>query len=108
VVGDVETFTPVAQSSAVAEGSMIRARADGIDAVVARQHGRACALAHSCSHLGGPLSEGTLKDGSVVCPWHGSEFRFDDGAVINGPATQPQPAYAVREQNGSIDVKGRS
>jgi hypothetical protein len=29
------------------------------------RYGRVCALAHSCSHLGGPLSDGTLKDGSV-------------------------------------------
>ena len=86
---------------------MIRARHDSVDALVVRQRGRVCALAHSCSHLGGPLSEGTLKDGSVVCPWHGSEFALDDGTVINGPATQQQPAYDVRERGGSVEIKVR-
>jgi nitrite reductase/ring-hydroxylating ferredoxin subunit len=57
--------------------------------------------------MAGPLSEGTLKDGSVVCPWHGSEFSLDDGHVINGPATQPQPCFDVREQGGAIQVKAR-
>ena len=28
-----------------------------------------------------------------------------DGEVLNGPATQPQPTFAVREQNGRIEVK---
>ena len=104
---DPEEFTAIASSDAVAEGRMIRARHDSVDALVVRQRGRVCALAHPCSHLGGPLSEGTLKDGSVVCPWHGSEFALEDGAVINGPATQPQPAYDVRERSGSVEIKAR-
>jgi nitrite reductase/ring-hydroxylating ferredoxin subunit len=84
---------------------MMRARTDHADALLVRQHGRVCALAHPCSHLGGPLSEGTLKDGSVVCPWHGSEFGLDDGRVINGPATQSQPVLSVRERDGHVEVK---
>jgi len=102
-----EEFTAVTRSAAVAEGTMIRARVESIDALVVRQHGRVCALTHPCSHLGGPLSEGTLKNGSVVCPWHGSEFCLEDGSVLNGPATQPQPVYDVRERSGSVEIKVR-
>ena len=107
VTDQPEQFTTVAASSDVHEGTMQRARRDDIDALVVRQHGRTCAVAHACAHLGGPLSEGTLKDGSVVCPWHGSEFGLDDGRVINGPATEPQPVFAVRERDGRIDVKAK-
>ena len=106
-VGGAEDFTPIAKSDDVADGDMIRARKGDTDALVARQRGRVCALAHSCSHLGGPLSEGTLKNGSVVCPWHGSEFALDDGHVINGPATQQQPVFDVRETGGNVEVKTR-
>ncbi len=108
VVDEPESFTPVAQSAEVADGSMMRARHEDLDLLIVRQHGRLCALAHSCAHLGGPLSEGTLKDGSVVCPWHGSEFALEDGHVINGPATQNQPRLDVREQDGRIEVKTRT
>lgn len=87
---------------------MLRARAGGADVLLVRQHGRVCALAHACAHLGGPLSEGTLKDGSVVCPWHGSEFALEDGRVLNGPATQSQPCLRVRERDGRIEVKAAS
>ena len=86
---------------------MRRVRHDDLDLLIVRQHGRLCALAHSCAHLGGPLSEGTLKEGSVVCPWHGSEFALEDGRVINGPATQSQPCLDVREHAGQIEVKRR-
>ncbi len=107
VVDEPESFTAVANSADVPEGAMRRVRRDELDLLIVRQHGQLCALAHSCAHLGGPLSEGTLKDGSVVCPWHGSEFALDDGHVINGPATQGQPCLDVRERVGSIEVKSR-
>ena len=100
-----EEFTPILASAALADNSMVCARAGSADVLLVRQHGRVCALAHSCAHLGGPLSEGTLKDRSVVCPWHGSEFSLEDGRVLNGPATQNQPCLVVRERDGQIEVK---
>jgi nitrite reductase/ring-hydroxylating ferredoxin subunit len=100
-----EQFVAAAESAALSDAAMIRGKADETDVLLARQHGRVCALVHSCAHMGGPLSEGTLKDGSVVCPWHGSEFALADGRVVNGPATQPQPCLVVRERGGAIEVK---
>jgi len=55
-----------------------------------------CALAHTCSHLGGPLSEGKLEGDVVQCPWHGSRFNVSDGRVRRGPAVYDQPRYEVR------------
>lgn len=104
-IEEPEEFTEVARGDDLPEGAMKRARKDDVDALLVRQNGRVCALAHSCTHMGGPLSEGTLKDGSVVCPWHGSEFALDEGRVLNGPATQAQPRFDVRERDGAIEVK---
>jgi nitrite reductase/ring-hydroxylating ferredoxin subunit/uncharacterized membrane protein len=98
-------FTAVADSAALAENSMRRVRAGDANVLLVRQHGRVCALIETCSHLGGPLSEGTLKDGSVVCPWHGSEFSLDDGRVLQGPSTHDQPRVEVRERDGRIEVR---
>jgi nitrite reductase/ring-hydroxylating ferredoxin subunit/uncharacterized membrane protein len=106
-VDQPDAFTAVANASDIPEGSMRRVRHDDLDLLLVRQNGRLCALAHACAHLGGPLSEGTLKEGSVVCPWHGSEFSLDDGRVINGPATQKQPCLDVRERAGRVEVKRR-
>lgn len=65
-------------------------------------------LIDRCAHLSGPLSEGEVihADGSdcVVCPWHGSTFRLDDGAPVHGPATAPAPALRNRVSAGRLEV----
>jgi nitrite reductase/ring-hydroxylating ferredoxin subunit/uncharacterized membrane protein len=76
-------------------------------AAVAREDGSA-ALFDVCSHSGGPLHEGTLTDGCLKCPWHGSTFRLDDGHVVRGPATAPQPAYELRENAGILEARRRT
>jgi nitrite reductase/ring-hydroxylating ferredoxin subunit/uncharacterized membrane protein len=58
-----------------------------------------------CTHRGGPLHEGTIADGVVTCPWHGSRFRIDDGTVVRGPATSPVRRYEVREQVDGLYVR---
>jgi nitrite reductase/ring-hydroxylating ferredoxin subunit/uncharacterized membrane protein len=63
------------------------------------------ALANRCSHRGGPLSDGEVKGGCIVCPWHGSKFDLASGKVRRGPATQPQPLYETRVIDGSIEVR---
>jgi nitrite reductase/ring-hydroxylating ferredoxin subunit len=106
--GGPETFTPVLPSGELRDNEKRLAEAGDTPMVLVRQHGHVCALAEHCSHLGGPLSDGTLKDGSIVCPWHGSEFSLDDGHVINGPATYPQPRFDVQERDGVVEVRARS
>ena len=105
--GGPDTFTPVAAGADVPAGQLRKVDANGVPVMLARQQDRLCGLAEHCSHLGGPLSEGTLRKDSVVCPWHGSEFRLGDGQVITGPATHPQPCFDVREREGHIEVKRR-
>ena len=102
-----ERFTRALASGELGEGQKKEVDVADTAVMVARQRGRVCALAEHCAHLGGPLSEGTLKDGTIVCPWHGSEFALDDGRVVNGPSTHPQPRFEVREQNGDIEVGRR-
>ncbi|GGN80480.1 hypothetical protein GCM10010112_56070 [Actinoplanes lobatus] len=70
-----------------------------------RQGDRVTALIERCSHEGGPLSEGEVVDGCVVCPWHGSAFRLTDGAVMHGPAGNDQPVLPVRVREGMVEVR---
>ena len=65
-------------------------------------------IAGRCSHRGGPLDEGTIRNGCVECPWHHSVFRLDDGSVVTGPATAPQPTYDVKADAGSYWFRRRS
>lgn len=102
-------FTPVMNESLVQGQTMRRAEVNGVPVLVTRsaRDGRLCAIANTCSHLGGPLDEGE-RDGDVVtCPWHGSRFDVCDGEVIEGPAVFPQPAYETRVVGGVIEVRER-
>lgn len=63
------------------------------------------ALAERCAHLSGPLSEGEIEDGCVVCPWHGSRFRLSDGHNVTGPSIAPQPVFEVRVAEGTVQVR---
>ncbi|MEU3957751.1 Rieske (2Fe-2S) protein [Streptomyces achromogenes] len=76
--------------------------------VVHEADGTVHALAERCSHLAGPLSEGTLDDGCVRCPWHGSVFRLSDGWNVHGPATSPQPVFDTRVVDGHLEVRLRN
>jgi nitrite reductase/ring-hydroxylating ferredoxin subunit len=79
----------------------------GIPVVLIRRGDRIHALADSCAHLGGPLSDGQLDDMAIRCPWHGSRFALDNGAVLEGPSTYPQPCFDVRVRDGQIEVRAR-
>jgi nitrite reductase/ring-hydroxylating ferredoxin subunit/uncharacterized membrane protein len=66
------------------------------------------AMEDACAHLGGPLSEGEIHDGIVVCPWHGSRYRLSDGALVRGPSNFPQLRLQARVRDGVVEVRGRA
>jgi nitrite reductase/ring-hydroxylating ferredoxin subunit len=35
-------------------------------------------------------------------------FRLEDGSIVRGPATAPEPAFDVRVNEGQIEVRPRS
>lgn len=89
-----------------AEGVPTRRVLEGdVPVLVVRDRGAVRVLAERCSHLSGPLSEGSIADGCVTCPWHGSVFDLADGAVVHGPATAPQPAFETRVVAGRLEVQ---
>ncbi|WP_381561551.1 Rieske 2Fe-2S domain-containing protein [Streptomyces eurythermus] len=89
-------------------GRTARRTVDDVPVLVVREaDGAFHALAERCSHLAGPLSEGTLEDGCVRCPWHGSVFRLADGWNVRGPATSPQPVFDTRVVDGHLEVRLR-
>ena len=100
-----EDYTAVLAETELPEGRAKALDVGDVRMMLVRQNGQVYALARECSHLGGPLEEGQLEDGCVICPWHGSRFALADGRVLDGPATFPQPFYAVRVRNGQIEVK---
>ena len=103
-----DVFTPVLPEGELAEGSLRRVDVNGSRILLARRNGRIHAIAEVCSHLGGPLAEGEFTGTEVHCPWHGSCFSVEDGRVIHGPATHPQPCLEARVCEGRVEIRGRA
>ena len=96
-----------ARESELTDGEPFGVEVEGARVVLVRDLGRVYALAATCSHAGGPLDEGTVRDGTIQCPWHHSRFCLDDGAVERGPAAAPQFTYATRVRDGVIEIRRR-
>jgi nitrite reductase/ring-hydroxylating ferredoxin subunit/uncharacterized membrane protein len=100
-----EDFVPVMAAAGLPENKPTRVVADGVAIVLVKRGERIFALTDTCPHLGGPLSEGTLVDGAIRCPWHGSELALEDGSVVNGPTTYPARCFQVRVREGQIELR---
>src|SRR6185437_10412931 len=98
-------FVRVLSDPELIEGQPRRADCQGVPILLLRRGGRIFALAETCSHLGGPLSEGKVIDQSIKCPWHGSRFALEDGRVLDGPAVHPQPCLELRVRGGQIEIR---
>jgi nitrite reductase/ring-hydroxylating ferredoxin subunit/uncharacterized membrane protein len=100
-----DEWTEVYDDAALPEGELRAAEVGGQAVVLARVGGQVHALADTCAHRGGALSDGELVGACVECPLHGSRFRLDDGGVERGPSAYPQPAYEVRVAGGRIALR---
>lgn len=103
-----DEFISVLADTDLPENELRSADANGVPIVLVRRGSAIYALGEVCAHLGGPLSQGTLEDGAVRCPWHGSRFALDDGHVVDGPSAFAQPCFETRVRDGHIEVRGVS
>jgi nitrite reductase/ring-hydroxylating ferredoxin subunit/uncharacterized membrane protein len=101
-------WTGVGVSEAdLADGSPKTAVAGETPVLLVRHGGSVRALHDRCGHRGCSLAEGTFAVGMVECSCHGSRYALEDGRVLRGPATSPQPVLDVRETPGGLEVRRR-
>lgn len=68
------TWHRVAAPDEVPDGSAITVAAGGKTIALTHFEGQYGALDNVCPHMGGPLGEGVIEYGLLVCPWHGREY----------------------------------
>ena len=103
---DVPTkFTKVLLEGQLADGLLVKGMAGDTPILLHKRGDTVCAISETCSHAGGPLSEGELDGNLIQCPWHASRFDVCTGQVKGGPATISQVRYETRIQNGQIEVR---
>lgn len=89
----------LAEVSRIPLGGGIILAADKI--VLSRSEaGRVRGFSAVCTHQG--CLVGSVHNGQIICPCHGSRFDAQTGAVINGPAALPLPSVPVAVENGGV------
>lgn len=68
---------------------------------VFRHDGKISAVSNVCVHQAGPLGEGKIVDGCITCPWHGYQYRPEDGRSPP-PYTEKIPTYDVRVEGKRV------
>jgi metal-sulfur cluster biosynthetic enzyme/nitrite reductase/ring-hydroxylating ferredoxin subunit len=69
--------------------------------------GRWHAIDDVCTHDGGPLADGELRDHKIACPRHGAKFDIRTGAALTMPAVRPTRAHDTKVEAGGVWVRLR-
>jgi nitrite reductase (NADH) small subunit len=92
------------QSELPPVGEVKEVMASGRPLCVANVDGTISVLDGVCPHEEGPLGEGIIEDGRVVCPWHAFAFDVRTGVSEQDPQLKAQVFEAVVE-NGELRAK---
>ena len=71
---------------------------------VANVAGVYSAMDNVCPHRGGPLGEGMIENGKVVCPWHGWAWDPKTGQAVHN-ANAKLAVYPLKIENGDVLVE---
>jgi nitrite reductase (NADH) small subunit len=70
---------------------------------IANVNGEFAAMDNVCLHLGGPLGEGVVEGGKVICPWHG--WAYDPTTGEANRSGQKVAVYPVKVENGDVLIE---
>ena len=97
-------FVKVGDATALPPGQVMEAELDGSTYAICNIDGDLRAFDGTCPHAGGPLGQGHIEDGRLICPWHAWEYDcrtgqndYDDSLVL--------AQFPVRIQNGEIQIE---
>src|SRR5258706_1774647 len=85
----------VARFSQLREHHAIRVVVDSENVLLIRDGDTVHAYAADCPHAGGPLEEGAVCNGHIVCPWHKGTFELSTGNLVEPPALMALDRYPV-------------
>ena len=71
---------------------------------VANVDGTLSAMDNVCLHRGGPLGQGMIDGGKVICPWHGWEYDPKTGAASHNP-TAKVAVYPIKVDGDDVLVE---
>jgi len=88
----------------IADGGIIGGHVGDESVLLARRGQQIFAIGSTCSHYGGPLTEGLMVGETIHCPWHHARFSLRTGEAIAAPAFNPMPCWRVETRDGKAFV----
>ncbi len=70
---------------------------------IVKYEGKISALSGVCQHQNGPLAEGKFVHGCLTCPWHGYQYKCEDGTSPE-PFKEKIPTFSVKVSDGVVYV----
>lgn len=98
-------FTTVAKISDIQPGMAKLVEAAGKRVALFNVDGKFYAIDDTCTHRGGPLSEGELNGDTVTCPWHNATFDVKTGQATGPPAQKGVQSYKVQVEGADIKIE---
>lgn len=102
----VDGFVDAGPVAAIPEAGAVGVNVAGERVAVFRHAGKLHAVSGVCRHQNGPLAEGRIVDGCITCPWHGYQYRPDDGCAP-APFTETLTTFPLRVVEGRVRVATR-
>lgn len=102
-------YVVVARRDEVPPGALKRVAYGDEAVVLANVDGQLYALEDECMHYGIPLSEGFIRDKTVICMWHAWRYDVTSGRLVNPPSTRLcLGTYPVRVEGDAIAIGPRA
>jgi nitrite reductase/ring-hydroxylating ferredoxin subunit len=98
-------FVKVAKTEEIPSGTARMVEVNGKEIALFNVGGSFHAIDNTCTHVGGPLSEGELSGVEVTCPWHGGVFDVTTGEVLGPPPGRAVNRYNVRVDGPDIEIE---
>ena len=95
----------VAETKDVPPGTAMAVDLEGRKIAVFNRGGTYYAIDDTCTHRGGPLSEGDVEGTVVTCPWHGATYDITTGNVLRPPAAAGVGRYDVRVDGDDVKIE---
>ena len=98
-------FVKVADVSEVPDPGKTLVEVDGEMVALFHVDGQWHAIDDVCTHDGGPLADGELRNHTISCPRHGAKFDIRTGAALTMPAIRPTRAHDVKVEGTAVFVR---